>query len=192
MNDTATLSRATAERVNGPYVFAMCEMVSGYSRWELDRAPGALVQLRRAVDWMESRGIRLYLSCNYAYLAEALAAAGQREPAREYALRAIERAAQQDPVGEASAYRTLARLAAAAGGPLDPQAQAELARAATAAERIGSPREVALTQLLAGELQAAAGQEIAARPALELAAAAFSRMRMPFYLAAASRLLQRP
>jgi tetratricopeptide (TPR) repeat protein len=189
--DTAALSRAAAERVNGPFVFAMCEMVSGYARWQLDRSPGALVQLQRAVDWLESRGMRLYLSCNYAYLAEALAAADQTEPARNYALRAIERASQQDPVGEASAHRTLARLAAAARGPLDEEARSQLDQAASAAERIGSPREAALTSLLAGELRVAAGEGQAARAGLESAAAAFARMQMPFYLAAAPRLLAR-
>jgi class 3 adenylate cyclase/tetratricopeptide (TPR) repeat protein len=189
--ETARLTRATAERVNGPYVFAMSEMVSGYARWMLERAPDALAQLRRAVDWIEGRGMRLFLSCNYAYLAEALADAGEEGAARDYARRALERAAQKDPIGETSSYRTLARLSPRLRGSGDDAADTHLTKAMASAERRGSPREVALTHLLRGELEGASGDRETARASLEAARAAFERMHMPGYALEARRLLAR-
>jgi class 3 adenylate cyclase/tetratricopeptide (TPR) repeat protein len=108
--ETANRAQATAERVNGPYVFAMSRTVSGYARWMLERSESALEELKHAVTWLEDRKIGLYISFNYGYLAEALASAGRATEAREYAERAVARA-HTDPLGEASAYRTLARLA---------------------------------------------------------------------------------
>ncbi|HEY8946150.1 MAG TPA: AAA family ATPase, partial [Polyangiaceae bacterium] len=74
--ETAGRAQATAERVNGPYVFAMSKTVSGYARWMLQRHEHALDELRHAVSWLEQRKIGLYLSFNYGYLADALAASG--------------------------------------------------------------------------------------------------------------------
>ena len=143
--NTARRAQATAERVNGPYVFAMSKTVSGYARWILERSKEALDELRHAVTWMEGRGIGLFISFNYGYLAEALVAAGEPGSAREYAGRALARS-RTDRLGEAAAYRTLARLAQledSSGG-----AAAEyLEQAMSSAIARNSPREKALTEL---------------------------------------------
>ncbi|HEX6272286.1 MAG TPA: AAA family ATPase, partial [Polyangiaceae bacterium] len=113
--DSAVRAQATAERVNGPYVFAMSKTVSGYARFMLNRAPDAISELLHAVRWMENRGARLFISFNHAYLSDALLAVGETEQATDYARRALDRAAVKDRLGEAMAHRTLARIAEQGG-----------------------------------------------------------------------------
>jgi class 3 adenylate cyclase/tetratricopeptide (TPR) repeat protein len=180
----AALARAVAERVNGPYVFAMSEMASGYARWKLERVPPALVQLRRAVDWLESHGMGLYLSWCYANLAEALGEAGDEQGARDYAGRALARAERRDPIGEASAHRTLARLE-----PSGDRRRDHLDQARRSAGRRGSARDLAVTALVAGELALGAGHGVSAQPHLADALAGFRRLGMPGHLAVVERLL---
>jgi len=140
---TAVRTQQTAERVNGPFVFAMSQTVSGYARWMLDRSGSALVELEHSVSWVEGRGLLLYISFNYACLAEALLEAGKLEAASNYARRAIARASV-DPIGEASGYRTLAHLASLTRSE---EPGALLSKAMTASVARRSAREIALTDL---------------------------------------------
>jgi class 3 adenylate cyclase/tetratricopeptide (TPR) repeat protein len=185
---TVQRSREKAEQVNGPYVLAMSQTVGGYARWVLEGSPDALEQLRRSVEWLDSREIRLFLSFNYAHLADALVSAGQLTQAREFALRALARAGQKDPIGEATAHRALARQAA-----LDPSAEldaeAHIGRALASAEARGSRRDAAVTSLLIGERLVAAGDRPAAEAVLQKAKASFEAMGMPWHRARAESLL---
>jgi class 3 adenylate cyclase/tetratricopeptide (TPR) repeat protein len=185
---TVQLSREKAEQVNGPYVLAMSHTVGAYARWVLERSPDALVQLRQSIEWLDSRDIRLFLSFNFAHLADALVSAGQPTAAREYALRALGRAGHKDPIGEATAHRALARLAA-----LDPstdaEAQAHIVKALASAETRGSRRDVAMTELLIGERHLAAGDRTAAEAVLQKAKASFEAMGMTWHQARAEELL---
>lgn len=144
--ETADRAQATAERVNGPYVFAMSRTVSGYARWMMERNEAALEELKHAVTWLEDRKIGLYISFNYGYLAEALASAGRSEEARAYAERAVARA-HTDPLGETSAYRTLARLARNHAHELGKDTAHYLAEAKRSALKRRSDRDFALTEL---------------------------------------------
>jgi tetratricopeptide (TPR) repeat protein len=185
---TVQRSRERAEQVNGPYVLAMSRTVGGYARWVLERSPDALVQLRQSVDWLESRDIRLFLSFNYAHLADALVSAGQLTEAREFALRALRRAGEKDPLGEATAHRALARHAAL-DPSMDPDAQAHIEKALASAETRGSRRDAAVTELLVGERLAAVGDRSAADAVLQKAKVSFEAMGMMWHQACAERLL---
>ncbi|HEV8547937.1 MAG TPA: hypothetical protein VGQ57_02895, partial [Polyangiaceae bacterium] len=150
--ETAAKARATAERVTGPYVYAMSRTVGGYARFMLERRRDALDEPLHALKWMEERGTKLYISLNYAYLADALEVAGDAERATRYAHLAIERAELRDRMGEALAYRTLARTSARAGRP-EQETASYLAKALRSALARGSARELALTELTASSLR---------------------------------------
>jgi class 3 adenylate cyclase/tetratricopeptide (TPR) repeat protein len=181
-------TRATAERVSGPYVFAMSQTLAGYARWMLNREPSAIEELKHAVDWLEARRIGLFLSLNHAYVAEALSMSGDTAGARQYALRAIERSAHSDRLGDVVAYRALARVSLLED---DDSARAEeyLARARTTAEVRGSRREVALVDLSLAELLASGSRRDTARILAEEARQSFDAMRMAWYCDRATGLL---
>jgi hypothetical protein len=118
----------------------------------MDRSADALAQLCQAVDALEARGMGLFISFSYGCLAEALEASGQLARARDYASRALERAKKRDPLGEASALRTLARCAAAEHGRDSVACDHYLRLAMQSAHARESRREVALTLLASAQL----------------------------------------
>jgi tetratricopeptide (TPR) repeat protein len=186
--DAALRAQATAERVNGPYVFAMSRMVSGYARFSLERSPNALDDMLQSVKWMDARGARLFISFNYAYLADALSKVGQTDRAVYFAKRALARAEDSDRLGEALGYRVLARIY---GNHPDRRADAllQLERAASAAALRGSRREAAMTALEAAKLRAAWGEPEAAARSATTASAIFAELGMTRFGAEAERLL---
>lgn len=186
--DASKRTRATAERVSGPYVFAMSQTLAGYARWMLSREPSALDELKHAVDWLEGRRIGLFLSLNYACVAEALSMSGDGAGARHYALRAIERSAHGDRLGDIVAYRALARVSILEDGDTE-RAEDYLARGRTTAEARGSRREVALVDLSLAELLASGSRRDSARTLAEDARQSFAAMSMPSYCERAERLL---
>jgi hypothetical protein len=176
----------TAEQVNGPYVLAMSHTVGGYARWVLESSPDALTQLRQSVEWLEASEIRLFLSFNYAHLADALVTASQPAEARDFALRALRRTEEKDPIGETTAHRALAR---AAMWLPDIDEKVQLENALTSGEVRGSRREAAMTELLIGERRLAAGDRGAAALALRKARTSFEAMEMTWYRDRAGALL---
>jgi class 3 adenylate cyclase/tetratricopeptide (TPR) repeat protein len=185
---TAARGRATAERVNGPYVLAICQTVNGYARWVLERSATALEELKRAITWLERREIGLYLGFGYAHLAHALLAAGAREAAYGYASRAVARAKTGDPLGEALGERVLSQLHALTGERAEALAHIELAL--DSAARRGSARDTALARLTLGELQRAFGEVEASRSSLEAVRSDFEQMAMNWHRAEAERSLR--
>jgi len=145
----ATCQRAieAAERVWGPYVFCICEAMSAYSKFMLTRDLQQYERLCRAVDWLETRSMGLYLSMAYGCAAEASLLAAQPERARVAAERALGRAAHSDPFGEAVAYRVFAELEAAERGTYDEQVSTWLKWADNAARTRGTEREHLLNKL---------------------------------------------
>jgi len=159
--ESATLARAAAQRVHGPYVFAMSQSNSAVARFRLTGDRSVLEDSRKAIDWLERRGIGLFVSGSFASFADALFAAGDISGAHDYAGRALARAARRDRLGESSAHRTLARVhASAALGKLTRPAtivhqarvQEALAASLTSAQFRKSRRDLALTHLLIVEL----------------------------------------
>ena len=147
---TTERMRATAERVGGPYVFAMSRTIGNYARWMHERTPAALDALAAAADWIERREMRLFHSFNLALVAEAYLSDQRYEDAERYALRALERAEQLDRLGEIAARRVLARCRARdASRGHEAEALLDDARAVARARR--STRELWLVELARAE-----------------------------------------
>ena len=185
---TAARGRATGERCNGHYVLAMCEAVSSFARWRLDRSLLALDSLALCVEWLERRDINLYLSFCLGHLARAELEAGRVELATRHAHRTLERAEDGDPLGQAMAHRVLATVAARAGQ--EEQARKQCALALRCAEHRASNRELALTDLTLSELEAAFGRPEQGRAFLESARGRFQELRMAWHLAESERMLR--
>lgn len=184
---TAERGRSTGERVNGPYVLAICQVIAGYSQVLQTGSASALVGLERAVAWLEGREIGLYLGFAYSHLAEALLIAGRDEDARRFAERAIACADTSDPLGVASGERSLAILAARQSGR--DAAFAHIERAFASARSRQSDRDAALTHLCVGRVEASFGNADLAREQLRAAHAMFDRLGMSHHRAEAERLL---
>lgn len=185
--ETAARGRATGERVNGPYVLAMCQAIVGYARFRLERDIDALESLRRAVKWLESRDIHLFLSFCYGHLALAELEVGRHDDAREYANRALRRARSGDPLGEAMAQRALSRIALARGDVATARLHQRLAR--ESGERRGSPREAALAAYCLGQIESADGHADQARRAFGEAHSAFGTLSMNAHAGEAAQQL---
>jgi tetratricopeptide (TPR) repeat protein len=188
----ATTSRAaeTAERVTFSYVFAMSQVMSGYARFMLEASPQALLEVQRAVEWLELHERLLFVSFCYGCLAEMLWSSGQYERAREIARRALQRAQEHsDPLGEAVAYRVLAREFSRIG---DVSATASaLADAFRASDARESQRERALTSLLDAQLRYGAGERGALRETLQEVRLSFDQIDMLWHRSQAELLLAR-
>jgi class 3 adenylate cyclase/tetratricopeptide (TPR) repeat protein len=162
-------SHAIAERVNSHYTFTTSAAYEAYARFMLTRDAEALRQLRNCIDSLEGRGTALFLSFALGCQAHAAWIAGDVGLAQSSAERALVRARQHDPLGEAVAYRVLARLSTDA--PLE--LTSHLHSALAAAERRHSKRETLLTQYLAAQLGAPLLQLTAEQAESRLAAMGF-------------------
>jgi hypothetical protein len=151
-----------------------------YSRFMLTRDPQQYERLCRAVDWLETRSMGLYLSMAYGCAAEASLLAGQPERARVAAERALARAAHSDPFGEAIAYRVFAELKAAESGAHDEQVATWLKWADGAARSRGTAREQALNKVCHARILKRAGSAAAA-PLLEEAGQALAAMSVTLH-----------
>jgi tetratricopeptide (TPR) repeat protein len=175
---TCQRAAAAAERVWGPYVFCISETMSAYSQYVLTREPAQYERLCRAVDWLETRSMGLYLSMAYGCAAQASLLAGQTERARVAAERALGRAAQSDPFGEAIAYRVFAELRAAESGKCDEQVASWLQWADAAARSRGTERELALNKLCHARILMRTGDPAAADALAEQAGRELQAMRV--------------
>ncbi len=187
--ETAARGRATGERVNGPYVLAMCQAITGYARFRLEHDAEALDGLRRAVEWLERRDIHLFLSFCYGHLALAELEVGRHEAANDYAQLALRRARNGDPLGEAMAQRVLSRMALTKGDVNG--ARQHLQLAFDSGERRGSPREAALSVFRLGRLEAAVGNPESARLHLDGALTQFQALGMSAHAAEAAQASHR-
>ncbi|MFZ5891848.1 MAG: ATP-binding protein [Myxococcota bacterium] len=185
---TAERGKRTAERVNGPYVLAICQVLSGYAEFLESRNEAALEQLDRALSWLERREIGLYLGFSYSHWAHALLLAGRFEAAREYAERAVSRVQISDPLGEAQGERTLAELCARDGNRS--AALAHIERALASAQRRSSERDVALARLSLATVHRVFGEHAAVQAELTQAKLMFERLGMAHHQAEARRLLE--
>lgn len=167
-------------RTHARYHTIMSNALAAYAQWQLDRHPRSVETLEGAVRWFLSGASRQRASLVFGWLADIMAETGRPELARQYADLATERVDRAgDRLGEAMAYRALARLAAAQGrsGQVEPY----LAAAYKSASIRGSPREEAQTRLCEGELALAAGDRARAEPLLVAARSAFADMGMVFF-----------
>jgi class 3 adenylate cyclase len=153
---TAAALRDIADRVSGGYLRAMSDTLSGAARVFGRNEPSGLDALQGAVRWLDMHHIYVSMSWNEAWLAEALAGAGQFHDAEVHASRALVRCTQWDALGEVAARRV--RALVYLERDRDPfRAERELQFAHDAAERKGSKRELAQTALARAALRARQG-----------------------------------
>jgi tetratricopeptide (TPR) repeat protein len=186
--ETAQRMRHTAERVRGPYVFAMSQTLGCYARFMLRREPDALRELQEAVDWLEKREMRLLISFCFGAVAEALAADRQFEAARRYALQALERASLLDRLGEITARRVLASCCAAEQRLDEARHHLEQARAAALAR--AAPREQAMVHLAWAQCIELDSETDGARPSAARALLELRALGMPSHARQAELLCQ--
>ena len=163
----ALRSHSIAER-DSHYTFTTSAAYEAYARFMLTREAEALRQLRNSVESLEGRGTTLFLSFAQARLALAGWVAGDLSLAQHWAERALLRARQHDPLGEAAAHRVLARICSTRSTPSRIELTSHLQSALAAAERRRSPREALLTHYLAAQLGAPNLQLSAEQAAAEL------------------------
>jgi ATP/maltotriose-dependent transcriptional regulator MalT len=99
---------------------------------------------------------------------------------------ALRRGRRQDRIGEAMAYRALAR--AAARSQTRKPAEHYLAMAMRTAEARGARHEIAVTQLCEAEILIAQGDRAKALARLDQAESAFDTMKMNWHLGESHRL----
>ncbi len=157
----ATEGARVAENMRSLLLLAACRAAAGFSRWAATGDASGLQQLRDAVQWMERRHFRFYISVQYSWLVEAAAAEGDIDTARRYAAHVLRRAREGERLGEAAACRALAKVAALRQDFA--RSQRWLRRAETSARLRGSPREAALNLAVRGEILARQGEDEAAR-----------------------------
>jgi len=189
--EIADVVRKTGERVNGPYLFGRGRSEGAFARYMNDRNEEALAALEETTQWLERRPIRLYISLNYGYLAEAMFLAQEPERARHYAGRALERAAQLDVIGEGMACRVLARLGALEEPDRLEASEPFLVRAFASARKRGSRREIALLQLTRSEIAVDRGDFESARDGLQRNQMELDRMQLAWYSERARSLADR-
>ena len=182
----ALRAQQVGERVKSLYLYAMSLALGAYASWMLQGSPASLKAIADATSWLETRDRGLFLSLNYGWLADGMVAGKDWNVARGYAARALMRSRKHDRIGEAMAYRALARASAAgvSGKPADHY----LALAMQNAVARGSAHEVAVTQLCDAEIKLARGQSAPAAALLDQAEAAFEALKMPWHLDASRKL----
>ena len=177
-----------AERVRARYLHAMSRSLGAYARWCRDGDAGAVATIRQSTRQLEESGRGQFISLNFGWLAEVLAQIGDHEGARIYAARALRRGRRRDRLGEAMAWRALARLAAA-GAYRRPAGEC-LARAYAVAQIRDAPHEVAVTRLCEAELALAGGDRGTAALRLAEAMPSLAAMDMSWHAGRAERLAE--
>jgi tetratricopeptide (TPR) repeat protein len=186
----AELAQQNARIVNSAFNIVTCAFYAAYASWQLTHAREALERMLVTVEWIESHHLELLAGFDYGSVADALRQSGDTARALSYAERALRRASLGDPLGEASAYRVLAQLAAAAGES-PAQVEAQLARARLAGERRGSRHEHVKTLLVQAQLLLERGQRADGERIARDCRAAARELGMPWY-AERARALSAP
>lgn len=184
--EDAQAARRIAHQVRSLYLFATSQGLGAYAAWQLEAGAQPLRDMADAVGWLQGRDKNLFVSLQHGWLADALATAGQAQPARQHAARALNRLRQRDCIGAAMASRAMARLAAAEGHTA--AAQRHLARAARVAAMRGSAHEAACNALCEAQVALQLGRPGDAAAALERACQGFEALQMAGHQGAAESL----
>jgi len=188
---TAELLAPRAQRIGSTFMLGVSRNAAGYAAYRMgDRAEG-LRLLRASVRDLERSEVRMLISLNYACLAEALALEGAAGEAEAFGHKAVARAEAADRVGEAQGQRALALAALARPVPDLALAERRFAASIAAAETKGSPREAAVTRLVALEHLAGARGVVPKRTELEAIRDALAEMGLDFHRGRAEALLAR-
>lgn len=166
------------------YHMIMAIALEAYPTWQLKRDPKALETLQYCADWFSSPGnSRQRTSLVYGWLVDILTGTGNRTLARRYAIEVVQRVRHGgDRLGEAMAWRALARMEAERGDHA--RAAHYLTLAQKSAEVRNSQRERAHNQMCAAHLAMLKG-ETNAKAQVEAAASALTNLGLPLFAAEA-------
>lgn len=183
------LEGSTRSRQRFQTVMALA--IKSYAEWQNDHGPGDVEQVESGARWFMSGGnSRQRTSLIFGCLTDIMAGRDDRARARRYAIHMVGRVRTGgDRIGEAMAWRALARLEARAGA--GDRADHYLGLAQRSAELRQSRREAAQNLLCAAELGGLRGAEEQQRAHAAAAVREFSAMDMPHFMALAQALATR-
>lgn len=188
--DYSIQSRQIAEQVSAPYLFACASAINAYARWMDMKDSKAIETLRQAISLVEEKGMFLYSSFFYGWISDALVDIDEDEDAHHYAKLALERADQQDRLGEAMACRTLSLVHQKRNAGAEDKVWHYIQRAMEAARIRRSPHETAITQLHKFRFLAANDPTSARVEDIEKIKAEFEAMDMTWYQQQAEMLIE--
>jgi class 3 adenylate cyclase len=171
--------------VRSLFTYSMGHAAGAFGAWQEQGSAAAVPALQDAATWLAPRGGNLFSSLIQGWLAEVLAAQGDRAAARRHIAQALRRGRQRDWIGVAMAYRAAARMAAADADWA--RAQRYLLAAQQVATLRDSAHEAAVNRLCAAELALAEGRP--AQALLGQAAEAFEALAMDWHLQLTRRLM---
>jgi class 3 adenylate cyclase/tetratricopeptide (TPR) repeat protein len=186
---SAAKGQHVAERVKSLYLYAQSLSLGGYASWMTQRSQKSLQAIVDATSWLEKRNRGLFVSLNHGWLADGLVESEQWQQARHHAARAVLRSRQHDRLGEAMAYRAMARASAA--GHNRKSAQVYLALAMKNALARGARHEIAVTHLCDAEIRVACGEYAHVADLLDQAESLFEAMGMSWHIEATRNLRRR-
>jgi tetratricopeptide (TPR) repeat protein len=186
---SAAKGQHVAERVKSLYLYAQSLSLGGYASWMTQRSQKSLQAIVDATSWLEKRNRGLFVSLNHGWLADGLVESEQWQQARHHAARAVLRSRQHDRLGEAMAYRAMARASAA--GHSRKSAEVYLALAMKNALARGARHEIAVTHLCDAEIRVACGEHARVAELLDHAESLFEAMGMSWHIEATRNLRRR-
>jgi predicted ATPase/class 3 adenylate cyclase len=178
-----------AERVRSLYLYAQNLSLDGYASWMMQRSQKSLQAIVDATSWLEKRNRGLFVSLNHGWLADGLVESERWQQARHHVARALLRSRKHDRLGEAMAYRAMARASAAGHNRKSPEVYLALAMKSALAR--GARHEIAVTQLCDAEIRVACGEHAHATKLLDQAERLFEAMGMSWHIEATRNLRRR-
>jgi len=175
-------ARQRSERVSAPYMIGTSRCLYCYSDWKATGSKDSLAELERTTYWLDTQGMRLFLTLILGWLSEALADAARFDDAAAVAARVLERTGESgECLGTSMACRTLARCAMAPGGDGVEAAADHLRAARYWADYRDADHERGACALLEAEIFAQAHRTEAAQKSIDEATSVFERLDMPAF-----------
>ena len=176
-----------AGRARATYLQQAARVLGEFAAWSHSADEAAFARFAEAALMLHQSERFQRIGFKYGWLAEAMAARGEPAMSRQFVLLALRRALKGDRLGEASALRAMARLAADGACRHGPGHYLRLADRAAAHRR--SPREAALNRLCEAQLAIDGDDAAAASRSASAAHRAFAALEMPVHVAHAAALL---
>ena len=159
--DCARQALEISERVKARYLFAMSLSLLNAAALMERRDDDALADLAEKTEWLLASESQQFISLNCGWLAAHYANIGDEHRARRHAAHSVMRARNGDRLGEAMAFRAVARIAAASEN--SDRAKHYLARAYHISDFRNSRHELAKTQICHAEIASAFDEHARAR-----------------------------
>ena len=179
---SAIKGQHVAERVKSLYLYAQSLSLGGYASWMTQRSQKSLQAIVDATSWLEKRNRGLFVSLNHGWLADSLVESERWQQARYHAARALLRSRRHDRLGEAMAYRAMARASASGHNRKPPEVYLALAMKNALAR--GARHEIAVTQLCDAQIRVACGKHAHVAELLDQAETLFEAMGMAWHIQA--------